>query len=324
MRALQFASLGHPNDVLQLRSLPVPELRPGCVLVRVKARPINPSDMMFIRGLYGVRPHPPSGAGFEGMGVVEAVGEGVEQALVGRRVSFTATGTWQEYVVVPARILIILPDGISDETGSQIFVNPFTAWAMLHDATLREGDWLLQTAGSSAFGQLVIQLAALRGIRTISTVRRDDHIETLKSLGADEVINTEKEPLVRRVKELNDGKGVPKAFDAVAGKVGAEVLKCMSFGGTVYVYGSLSIEDIPVNAGLLIFKALTLKGFWLTDWLRTTDRKVQALVASTLLEHFSSGTLKVPVEAQYNLEDFKTAVEHAERPGRTGKVLLVG
>jgi NADPH:quinone reductase-like Zn-dependent oxidoreductase len=324
MRAIQFASIGHPNDVLHLSTVAVPELRSGCVRVRVKARPINPSDTMFIRGMYGVRPHPPSGAGFEGMGVVEAVGEGVEQALVGRRVSFTATGTWQEYIVVPARALIILPDDISDETGAQIFVNPFTAWAMLHDATLREGDWLLQTAGSSTFGQLVIQLAALRGIRTISTVRRNDHIETLKALGANEVINTEQEPLVKRVKELTDGKGVSKAFDAVAGNMGAEVLKCMSFGGTVYVYGSLSIEDIPVNAGLLVFKALTLKGFWLTDWLRTTDRKVQALVASTLLEHFSAGTLKAPVEAQYDLADFKAAVEHAERPGRGGKVLLMG
>ncbi len=327
MRAIQFSTIGLPAEVLQLTDIPLPEPQAGEVRIRVLARPINPSDIMFIRGLYGIRPHLPSGAGFEGMGEIEAHGSGVDakRLPLGTRVSFTCTsGTWQEYAIAEARsVLPLLPD-ISDETGCQIFVNPFTAWAMIHETGLREGDWLLQTAGGSAFGQMVIQLAAMRGIKTISTVRRPDQIEQLTALGADAVVNLADENLPKRVKEITGGKGVTKAFDAVSGATGAEVLKSLSYGGTMYCYGSLSIEEMPVNSGLLIFKSLVVKGFWLTDWLKNTDAITRKHVATTLLELFAKSKMKAPVEAAYDLSDFKQAVEHADKPGRTGKILLIG
>jgi NADPH:quinone reductase-like Zn-dependent oxidoreductase len=326
MRAIQFSRVGHPTDILELVELPVPEPAVGEVRIRVKARPINPSDMMYVRGLYGIRPQPPCGAGFEAMGVIEQCGDGVDAALLGTRVSFTALGTWQEYVCVNAKTVIPLPDSISDETGSQLYVNPFTAWAMLHDTGLGEGEWLLQTAGGSAFGQMIIQLAKMRGIRTISTVRRPDQIPHLKSLGADAVVNLAEDgvSLAKQVKSITEGKGVTRALDAVAGATGAEVLKALSYGGVMYCYGALSVEDVPVNTGLLIFKALTMRGFWLTDWMKTVDAATRKHVAAGLLELFASGKLSAPVEAKYDLADIKAACEHAEHEGRTGKILLVG
>jgi NADPH:quinone reductase-like Zn-dependent oxidoreductase len=324
MRSVQFSSVGHPTEVLHLAECPIPEPAPGEVRLRVNARPINPSDMMFVRGMYGIRAQPPCGAGFEGMGTVERCGDGVDAALLGQRVSFTALGTWQEYTCVHARAIIPLPDSISDETGSQLYVNPFTAWAMLHETGLQRGEWLLQSAGGSAFGQMVIQLAKMRGIKTISTVRRPDQIKALQALGADAVVNTASENLAKKVKEITDGKGVSRALDAVAGATGAELLKALSYGGTLYSYGALSLEDMPVNAGLLIFKALTIQGFWLTDWMKRVDSATRKHVTASLLELFANGTLSAPVEARYDLADITAAVEHAEREGRTGKILLVG
>ncbi len=326
MKAVQFDTIGEPAEVLSLRDIPQPTPAAGEVLVRVKVRSINPSDLAFIRGGYGIRPKPPCGAGFEAMGVVEAHGVGVDATRLpaGTRIALTALqGAWQEYVCVQAATVIPLPDAVSDEIGAQMFVNPLTAWAMLHECRLQAGDWLLLTAGASTFSQLVVQLAAEQGIKVLCTVRRDDFTEHLLKLGASAVVNTAKEHLQQRVKELT-GRGANAALEAIGGKAGAEALESLTRGGTMLVYGMLSLENIPVNSGILIFKQLTLRGFWLTEWMKTTDAATQQKAASTLIKLFASGKLNVTVDAQYALEDFAKAVVHAEQPGRGGKILIVG
>jgi NADPH:quinone reductase-like Zn-dependent oxidoreductase len=325
MRALQFTTLGNAEDVLTLADLPTPTPAAGEVLIRVEARPINPSDIMFTRGLYGIRPQLPSGAGFEGAGKIEAVGEGIELP-VGTRVSFSSAhaGTWAAYACVPARQVIPVPATMPPEVACQLFVNPFTAWAILYECKLQPGEWLLQTAGASAFGKLVIQLAKRQGIKTISTVRRAEGIAELKALGADEVIDTSTENLPKRVKEITGGQYVRRAIDAVGGPAGAEVLKCLSHDGVLYVYGLLSLQDIPLNSGLLIFKNITIKGFWLTDWLAKADKDARNAVRKQVIELLAGGELKAPVEATYDLADFKQALAHDARPGRLGKIVLVG
>jgi NADPH:quinone reductase-like Zn-dependent oxidoreductase len=352
MRCVRFERAGLPSDVLQIASVPVPEPSASEVLIRIHARPINPSDTMFVRGRYGIRPQPPQIAGFEAVGTVERCGSAVEPrvqaALLGKRVSFTALGTWCDYACAHAATVVPLPDAISDETGCQLYVNPFTAWAMLHDCMercgLQSGDWLLQSAGASAFGQMMIQLARLRGIRTISTVRRDDHVPHLLSLGADAVVNLEHlrttgTTLAARVREImsenmsssaspqNSSQSKPSlrcALDAVAGRTGADMLEALSSGGVLYSYGALSLEDIPLNAGIMIFKGLTIRGFWLTEWMKTSSSATLKHVTTSLLELFATNKLSAPVEARYPLDEAVSAVEHAEREGRSGKIVLVG
>lgn len=326
MKAVQFDTIGEPAEVLMLLDIPQPTPQEGEVLVRVKARSINPSDLAFIRGGYGIRPKPPCGAGFEAMGVVEAHGAGVDAAKLpaGTRISFTAlNGAWQEYVCIPAATVIPLPPSISDEIGAQMFVNPLTAWAMLHECNLKTGDWLLLTAGASTFSQLVLQLAVEQGIKVICTVRRDDFTEHLTKLGAAAVINTEKEHLQERVKELT-GRGAHAGLEAIGGKAGAEAIESLTRGGTMLVYGMLSLEPIPINSAILIFKQLTVRGFWLTEWMKSTDAATQRTAASALIKLFASGKLNVTIDAAYALEDFNKAVLHAEQPGRGGKILIVG
>lgn len=327
MKAVQFDTVGEPAEVLSLREIPQPTPQEGEILVRVKARSINPSDLAFIRGNYGIRPKPPCGAGFEAMGVVEAHGAGVDAAKLpgGTRVSFTAlNGAWQEYVCVAAATAIPLPPTVSDEVGAQMFVNPLTAWAMLHECKLQAGDWLLLTAGASTFSQLVLQLAVEQGIKVICTVRRDDFTEHLTKLGASAVVNTAKENLQARVKELTKY-GAHAALEAIGGKAGAEAIESLRRGGTILIYGMLSMEPIPLNSAILIFKELTVRGFWLTEWMKTADPVTQLKAAfHTLITLFASGKLNVTIDATYSLDDFKKAVVHAEQPGRGGKVMIVG
>ena len=164
-------------------------------------------------------------------GTVDAVGEGVD-LLEGMRVIFTAIGVWQEYVVVDATTLLPTPEGMPDEVACQAFVNPYTAFGMLEVSGLQSDQWLLLTAGGSAFGQFVIQLCQQRGINTICTVRRSEQVASLKELGATEVINTEEEKLVKRVYEITARNGVDYVFDAVAGTLGGQAADCLTKGGT--------------------------------------------------------------------------------------------
>src|SRR5947209_17622246 len=128
MQSIRFYEFGKPTDVLRVEDVPQPEPAAGQVLVRLRARPINPSDLLTVHGLYGALPTLPATPGLEGMGEVAAVSEGVNNLRVGQRViPLGVPGTWQEYLLVDRHQLIPVPDEVSDETAAQFVVNPLTA-----------------------------------------------------------------------------------------------------------------------------------------------------------------------------------------------------
>lgn len=321
MKSAQFDSVGKPADVLTLKEIDIPQPGAGEVRIKVTTCNINPSDIMFVQGMYGIRPRFPAVGGFEAAGVIDEAGEGVP-LKVGQRVIFTAIGVWQEYVKVSAKGIIPIPDAMSDEVACQAFVNPFTAYAMLEESGLQAGDWLMLTAGASAFGKFVIQLCQQRGIKTIATVRRAEQVGELKALGATEVINTKEQDMVKATRKITEKKGVNCAFDAVGGKVGGAIVDCLGMNGTMYVFGLLSLDLTPINTGVMIFKNLTIKGFWLTSWMAAKSGSELAGITKEVLTMLTTSQLKADVEAMYPLEEVKEAVLHAERPGRKGKVLL--
>jgi NADPH:quinone reductase-like Zn-dependent oxidoreductase len=322
MKKILFEKTGKPADILQVVETEITEPKANEVRIRVKASPINPSDVMFVQGLYGLKPVLPSGAGFEGSGIIDKVGEGINLA-VGTKVSFMGTGAWAEYVCVPQQAVISLPDEISFETASQTFVNPFTAWAMLHESGLQAGDWLLLTAGGSAFAQLVIQLAVAKGIKVICTVRRNVQKEQLLALGATAVINTTEDFLPKKVKQLTEGKFATACFDATGGELGKLALQSLTDNATMWVYGLLSLEETPVHNGLMLFKNLTIKGFWLSTWIVKVAKDVRKQAAIDVIGLLASKKLEIKVDATYALQDCIKAVAHSESEGRTGKILLV-
>jgi NADPH:quinone reductase-like Zn-dependent oxidoreductase len=326
MKSVRFNEFGEPTKVLSVEDMPQPEPDAGQVLVKLRARPINPSDLLTVQGLYGLLPKLPATPGLEGMGEVAAIGDGVKHLSLGQRViPIGVPGTWQEYVLAPSAQLIPVPDSVSDQTAAQFVVNPLTAWIMVfEELKVEPNEWLLQTAAGSTLGRVVLQLARIRGFKTINVVRRREQVEELKALGADEVICTSDEDLAERVKEITGKDGVTKAIDAVGGETGAAVANALGRGGVMLVYGLLSGKYMPIDSGRMIFTSSAIRGFWLSQWMRTASPEQQQKVTSELLRLMATNEVAPPVEAEYTLEEIRLAVEHSQRAGRSGKVLLVG
>lgn len=326
MRAVRFERFGPPAEVLHLAEMPAPEPGPGQVRLRLTHRSINPSDLLTISGEYGRLPRLPATPGFEAVGRVEALGEGTRGPALGARVvPLGAGGTWCESVVADAALLVPVPDAVSDGAAAQFVVNPVTAWVMLEEELkLQPGDWVVQTAAGSTLGRLVIQLGRLRGYRTINLVRRPEQVDELLALGADAAFATSDGDVVERIRQVTDGKGAAGGLDAVGGETGALALRALRSGGTLLLYGMLGDQPLPLHNGEMLFRGLTARGFWLSHWFRATPPAQVAATLGTLMQLMAAGELMPPVEATYDLADFRSAIAHAERPGRQGKVLLTG
>jgi len=325
MLSVRFDQFGEPSEVLRLEERPKLSPGEGEILIQMRARPIHPSDLLTIQGLYGALPALPATPGIEGVGVIESLGPHVRGWQEGQRViPLGAPGTWQEYLVVKAGQLIPVPETLSDALAAQFVVNPLTAWVMTtEELKLEPGQWLLQTAAGSTLGQVVLQIARLCGFKTINIVRRRQQARELKALGADEVICTADEDMVERVMQITAKAGVPAAIDAVGGQTGADAARSLGRHGVMLSYGLLSGEPIPIDGGRMIFRSLTVRGFWLSDWFRNVPVERRRNVSSELLELMTRGEIAPPIEAEYPLKDITQAVQHAQRSGRRGKVLLV-
>jgi NADPH:quinone reductase-like Zn-dependent oxidoreductase len=321
MKEVIFETCGMPHEVLKIVESEAPEPKAHEVQIKVVARNINPSDIMFIRGMYGITPKLPSSAGFEASGVVSKSDE-AGKIPAGTRVMFTAIGTWREYLCIPASLVIPIPEGMSDEIACQAFVNPMTAYGMIEKSGLKSGEWLLITAGASAFGKFAIQMAKAKGIKVACTVRQDSQKEYLKELGADLVINTETEKL-QKVIASECGEGVSIVFDAVGGVLGGKALASLKAGGKMMVFGLLSLENIPLNSGLLIFKNISVEGFWLTTWMESMDDTQRKSAFKSVFGFLMNADSKVDVGETFPLEKFAEAITAYETQGRNGKILLM-
>ena len=324
MKAVVFDRCGEPGEVLQLRDVPAPKPAHGQVRVRMIASPINPSDLLFIRGMYGTKPALPGNPGFEGVGVVEESGGGfLARRVMGRRVAVLngITGNWREQTILPAHQAIPLPDDIPDQQAAAFFVNPATALVMV-EKVLRvpAGAWLLQNAAGSALGRMVIHLGKTSGFRTLNIVRRAEQAVELKREGADEVVCSTTENVVERVKQIAGE--VRHALDAVGGATGALTLACLGRHGRMLVYGALSGEPSPIDPRSLIVGQKRIEGFWLKEWVEEQGLLGKYLLMRRVIKLMRAGVLVSPVGEQFPLDRVQDAVRAAEVVGRPGKVLL--
>jgi NADPH:quinone reductase-like Zn-dependent oxidoreductase len=329
MKAAIFDRFGVPEEVLHVREVPQPEPGRGQVRVRMVASPVNPSDLLVVRGEYGRLPTLPATPGFEGVGVVDRSGGGL-LALVrglkpGRRVAVISAGggAWAEFAVVPARQLVPLADDIPDEQAAAFFVNPASALAMTrHVLNVPAGEWLLQTAAGSALGRMVTRLGKHFGFRTIDVVRRREQADELRRAGADAVLCTADESIPNGVRTLTDGRGVKYAIDAVGGETGSAVIQSLAPGGRLLVYGTLSREPIAIDPRLLMVGSKRVEGFWLSEWVRQQRPLKMLRLFGTIRDLMRAGVLTSEVGATFSLDDVQKAATQAAQPGRHGKVLL--
>jgi NADPH:quinone reductase-like Zn-dependent oxidoreductase len=293
------------------------------------AAPVNPSDLMVVRGKYGRLPSLPATPGFEGAGVIDAVGPGMLAKIrglrPGRRVAVLhgAGGAWQEQVVISARQAVPVNNDLADEQVASFFVNPATALVMTRWVLkVPAGEWLLQTAAGSALGRMIIRLGRHEGFRTINIVRRADQADELRKLGGDEVICTETQSIEERVRDLTGGAGVRHALDAVGGSMGLGAVRALGAGARLLVYGTLSGEPIPLDPRVLMVGQKRIEGFWLSDWVKQQGVMTMLKLFRTINRLLSAGVLVTPGEAPFPLANIHDAVRRADTPGRQGKVLL--
>ena len=215
MRALQISAYGDPLKALELVDVPEPGV-PGAgeVPIDVELAPLNKHDLLFIRGFFG-GPPTPTVVGNEGFGRVAAVGPGVTNVKVGEHVLAPIFGlTWRERLIAPAQGLFPLPDGDRLQF-AQLGSNPPTAALILSEyVDLKPGDWVVQNGGNSGVGRSLIAIAKLRGIRTISLVRRRELIDELKAAGADLVLMDEPAAVAEAARVIGKG-SVRLAVDTV-------------------------------------------------------------------------------------------------------------
>ncbi|HEV8061739.1 MAG TPA: zinc-dependent alcohol dehydrogenase family protein [Gemmataceae bacterium] len=325
-RALVFDETGDPAQVLRVKDVPLPTPGSGEVRVRMLAAPINPSDLLFIRGQYGRRPELPGTAGFEGAGVVEEAGPGLLGRMrVGRRVAVLhgRGGSWQEYAIVPSRQVVPVPRALPDEQAACFFVNPATALIMTRSVLRVPRDrWLLQSAAGSALGRMIIQLGKHYGFRTMNVVRRREQADELKALGADAVICTQDEQIEKRVMELTKGEGVPYAIDSVGGATGSALVRSLGHRGRMIVYGTLAEEPLQFDSRLLVVGQKRLEGFWLSEWTREQGTVTMLRLFKKLARLMTTGVIATNIGKSFGIDQFAEATRLAAEPGHQGKVLF--
>jgi len=331
MRAALFEKFGEPAEMLTVQDVPLPNILPGTVRVRMRASPINPSDLMTVRGIYGKKPPLPAVPGYEGVGVVEEANAGLfGKFLLGKRVAVlnSAGGNWQEQVVLPAKFVVPLDARLSDEQAATFFVNPAAAFVMTRKVLeIPKGEWLLQSAAGSALGKMVIRLGQRYGFRTINIVRRAAQVDELKSLGADAVIVFDGDQadgfsLAAQVKAHCGEGGVRFAIDPVGGRTASAMTTCLGQNGRLLLYGTLASEPLSFSSRTLMSVGARIEGFWLSNYIHTLGLLGKIGLMRTIGGLIHEGILTSEIGETFPLEQVQAAVRAAEAPGKPGKVLL--
>jgi len=331
VRAIVFEQFGEPVEVLELRDLRSAEPGPGEVRIRMLASPVNPSDLMVVRGIYAKLPQLPATPGFEGVGIVESAGGGLlGKYFIGKRVAVLnrQSGNWCDQTVVPAKQVIPLAQDLPTEQAAMFFVNPASAFIMTRKVlAVPKGEWLLQTAAGSALGRMVIRLGNRFGFRTLNVVRREQQVDELKALGAGAVLTFDPdrhqtEQLRDDVRAITNDQSLRFAIDPVGGETGSAVIHCLGVASRMIVFGTLSNDPLSFSSRVLMDHGIRLEGFWLARWMARQRLLSKLRLVKQITRLIREGILSSDVRESFPLEQISEAVRTAEETASGGKVLL--
>jgi NADPH2:quinone reductase len=325
MRVALFERFGDPAEVLVSSERPKPEPGPGEIRVRMVLSPIHNHDLWTIRGTYGHKPALPAVGGSEALGVVDALGPDVTAPAIGQRVVVTGVeGAWSDYFLAPAARAVPLPDAVDDETGCQLIAMPLSSLMLLEDLGIEKGQWMIQNAANGAVGKIVAMLARARGVRVVSLVRRDAGLAELQALGIGNAVSTEQPGWEDRVRALVGEAPIVRAVDSVGGKDGGRLASLVAKDGVLMSFGAMSNEPLVISSGDLIFRGITVKGFWGARRSAETDRAEIGRLIGELIGMAASGQLRLGLDERFALADPAAAAAASARPGRSGKVAFSG
>jgi NADPH:quinone reductase-like Zn-dependent oxidoreductase len=325
-KIVRFHNLGGP-EVLKLEDAPLQEPGPGDVRLKVKACGLNRAEALFARGMYLEQPVLPSRIGYEAAGVVDAVGEGVDKAWLGKTVStmpgfsMNQYGVIGEQAVVPARVLAEYPHSLSYEEGAAVWMQYLTAYgALVYLGDVKAGDFVIIPAASSSVGLAAIQIVKAEGGVSIAATRTSVKKDELKALGADHVIATEEEDLVARVKEITGGKGARLIFDPVAGPFLEKLALAAAPGGIIFEYGSLSMQPTPFPLLTALGNGLSVRGYTLGELHK--DPKLIEGAKNYVFDRLQDGRFVAKISRSFPLLQVREAFEYLESNVQVGKVVV--
>jgi len=324
MRAATYTELGPAADVLHVGEVDTPEPDPGEIRVKLHTSGVNPSDWKArLRGRGGAIPFPKVIPQSDGAGIVDAVGDGVDSGRVGQRV-WVMNGQWKrpfgtaaEYISLPEKYVIALPDG-ADFAAAACFGIPFlTAQrAVTFDGDV-SGQTLLIAGGAGAVGHHAIQIAKYKGARVLTTVSSSEKADYVRAAGADEAIDYRTEDVAARVEALTGGRGADRIIELNLSANAPLYGRILAPGGTVIIYGTDEpVASIPAQD--FIVRGAALKWFIVYE---LSDEARDAGVAD-LNRMIADGALTTTIAARFPLDDIAAAHEMVEAAKHMGNVIL--
>jgi NADPH2:quinone reductase len=320
--AIRIHQTGGP-EVLCWEAVDLPAPAPGEATVRHHAVGLNYIDTYHRTGLY---PLPlPSGIGLEGAGVVEAIGEGVNEVKVGDRVAYAGgpIGAYAEARNIPAHRLLVLPESISFETGAAMMLQGLTAAYLLRKTyRVQPGDAVLIHAAAGGVGLIACQWAKALGATVIGTVGSPAKVELARAHGCDHVIDYTTENFTQHVRDITGGEGVPVVYDGVGKDTFTGSLDCLRPMGMMVSYGNASGPVPPVDLiqlsqkGSLFITRPTLMSY-------TAKRADLLALGAELFDRVASGQVRVEINQRYALRDAAQAHRDLEARRTTGSTILL-
>lgn len=321
MKAIRVHQFG-PADALCPEEVPTPEPNAGEVRVKLAAAGLNFIDIYHRSGAYAMPT--PFIPGLEGAGVVDAVGAGVTTVRVGDRVAYPSqAASYAEYVVIPADRTVPVPEGIDLNTATAAMLQGMTAhYYATSTYPIQPGDKVLVHAAAGGVGQLLVQIAKLRGGWVVGTVSTEEKAQIAKAAGADEVILYTEQDFEEEVKRLTDGRGVDVVYDSVGKTTFDKGLNCLRPRGYMVLCGQASGPVDPINPQILNQKgSLYLTRPSLGPYIATRAELLQR--ADDLFNWLQAGKLHIRIDRTFPLEQAADAHRYMEARQTKGKVLLI-
>jgi NADPH:quinone reductase len=319
MKVIRIDEYGGP-EVLRLREIEAPEPGPGEVRVGLHAAGLNFVDIYYRRGDF---PAPlPFTLGSAGAGIIEAIGEGVEELKPGDRVAYTLhPGSYAEASIVPANLLIPLPDHLSFEQGAAFTLQGLTAHYLIYEyRVLKRGDTVLIHAAAGGMGLLLAQWAKHLGANVIGTVSAEEKARAVRAAGADHVIIYTERDFVAETQRLTDGHGADLIIDGVGRTTFAGNLEAASVRGHVVIYGQASGLPEPIQPISLMERSISVSGGMLNNFMRTREELLRR--AGDVIPGIREGWLRLNIDRVFPLEEAAEAQRRLESRESIGKIIL--
>jgi NADPH:quinone reductase-like Zn-dependent oxidoreductase len=325
-RTIKFAQAGGP-EVLEFIETEVPAPEPHEVRINVKAIGINRADSMWRNDKYVESPILPAGLGYDAAGIIDAVGKDVAGFAVGDIVStipafsLNKYSTYGEVILAPDHAVVKHPESLSFVEAASVWMMFLTAYgALVFDAQVKAGDFVIIPAASSSVGLAAIQIANYAGATPIALTRTSEKKQRLHEAGAPHVIATQEQDMLAEVMRITDGNGARVVFDPVGGPDFPKLIATLTFQGTAYIYGALSEDDTPIPVLGMIGKMPTVKGYSIR--LVAGDAERRKVAVEYVTRGLASGALKPIIDRTFKFDDMVEVHRYLENSGQFGKIVV--